>query len=252
MKLAGKVAIITGGGRGIGQAGALEFAREGASVVISDIAEHDEVKDTLVQIEALGGKGIFVQADVGDEDQVIFLVDHTVETFGQVDILVNCAGINLRHPAVDYPEADWRRTLEMNLTVPFLLSQAAGRAMIESGRGGSIINVGSLACMASRPSIPSYTAAKGGLAQLTKALAVEWAKHNIRVNAIAPGYIHTEMTRPLYEDEEFSRFAVSRTPAGRWGEPEDLVGPTVMLASEAGGFVTGQVIYVDGGFTASL
>ena len=169
-----------------------------------------------------------------------------------IDILVNCAGINLRHAAMDYPEADWRRTLEINLTVPFLLSQAVGRAMIDGGKGGSIINVGSLVCMASRPSIPAYTAAKGGLAQLTKALAVEWAKYNIRVNAIAPGYIRTEMTRPLYEDEEFSRFAVSRTPAGRWGEPEDLVGPMVMLASEAGGFVTGQVIYVDGGFVSSL
>ena len=249
--LAGKTALVTGGSSGIGRGLAEGLARAGAAVAVTGRRKRN-LEEVADKIRSAGGSALVLEADLLEPGDRARMVEEALGWREGIDILVNCAGITTRQAAVDFRESDWRRTLEMNLTVPFLLSQAVGKAMIERGGGGSIINVASLLCMAARPTIPAYTASKGGLAQLTKALAVEWAKHNIRVNAIAPGYIRTEMTQPLYEDEQFSRWVVSRTPAGRWGEPADLVGPAAMLASGAGAFVTGQVIYVDGGFVSSL
>ncbi len=249
--LSGKTALVTGASSGIGRALARGLAEGGAAVVIT--ARRDEhLQKTLGAIRSAGASCLSICADLSCPVDRDGLITQALAWRSGIDILVNCAGINLRSAAADFPLEDWQAVLEMDLTVPFLLAQRIGRAMIERQQGGSIINIASLASAATRPGIAAYTAAKGGLALLTKSLAVEWAKHNIPVNAIAPGYFHTEMTQPLVDDKKFYDWIVSRPPAGRWGEPEDLVGPAVLLASDAGAFINGQVIYVDGGILASL
>ena len=249
--LTGKIALVTGSGSGIGRALAQGLAAAGAAVVLT-ARRSGNLNQSLSAIESAGGSALAVPADLLKPADRDALIDRALNWKAGLDILVNCAGVNFRGPTADFSTEDWRTILELDLTVPFLLSQRVGRAMIQRGQGGSIINIASLCCSATRPKIAAYPAAKGGLAQLTKSLAVEWAQYSIRVNAIAPGYIDTEMTEPLIADAEFNDWVISRTPVSRWGRPEDLVGPTVLLASDAGGFVTGQVIYVDGGFTASM
>lgn len=246
MKLAGKVAIITGGGRGIGQAGALEFAREGASVVISDIAEHDEVKDTLVQIEALGGKGIFVQADVGDEDQVIFLVDHTVETFGQVDILVNCAGASDPAMLTNMTLDKWFKVINSHLTGSFLCTREVARHM-KGQNYGTIIYVSSIAGSEGTVGQCNYGAAKGGMLGLMKSCAKELARYNINVNAVCPGVVETAMTETIRGDEKFRDATLNRILMGKFATT-DMIAPMFRyLASEEGHYIHGQTLYVDGG-----
>ena len=249
--LTGKTALVTGSGSGIGRALAQGLAAAGAAVVLTS-RRGENLSQTLFAIESVGGSALAVPADLLESAQRDALLAQALAWRNGLDILVNCAGINFRGPTADFSTEDWRTILELDLTVPFLLSQRVGRAMIERGQGGSIINIASLCCSATRPQIAAYTAAKGGLAQLTKSLAVEWAQYGIRVNAIAPGFIDTEMTEPLIADAAFNDWVIAGTPAGRWGQPEDLVGPAVLLACDAGAFVTGQVIYVDGGFTVSM
>ena len=169
-----------------------------------------------------------------------------------MDILVNCAGTTIRGPAEDFELEDWEAVHRVNLTSAFELSKAFCRHRKESGGGGRIINIGSLACAGARPTTAAYASSKGGLLMLTKSLAVEWAGYGITVNAIGPGYIATELTAPLQSDEDFTKWVISKTPLGRWGMPEDLVGAAVLLASKAGAFITGQIIYVDGGWLAML
>ena len=249
MKLAGRVAIITGGGRGIGKAGALEFVREGATVVISDIAEHDEVKETLSQIEGMGGKGIFVQTDVGDENQVISLVDHTVETYGKVDILVNCAGINRLKNALDFTEKEVVDIIHTNLMGVFWCCQAVGRKMVERRRG-KVITISSMLSEIAWFQRAPYAASKGGVRQLIRVLSIEWGPYGITVNAIAPGSIKTPMFEKACErDPEFLKKITDLIPMGKPGLPEDHRGALLLLCSKAGDYITGQTLMVDGGLS---
>ena len=180
------------------------------------------------------------------------LFEEIVRDTGGVDILVNCAGTTVRSRAEDIKLEDWRKVQDVNLTSAMLLSQALFRHCRESDKPGRIINVGSLTCHAARPTTAPYGASKAGLFALTQTLATEWAKYNITVNAIGPGYIATELTKPLQDDKEFNEWVLGKTPLGRWGKPEDMAGTAVLLASKAGEFITGQIIYVDGGWLALL
>jgi len=239
-RLDGKAALITGASRGIGLGLAEALAAAGADVALCSrsrgVLEHQSGR---ISAET-GRRAVPLPADLASADEARRVVQEVVEAFGRLDILINNAGINLRKPSVDYTEEDWDRVMDLNIRTPFFVAQAAARAMLRTG-GGSIINIASLLTFMGRGTVPAYAAAKGGIGQLTKSLAVEWAAAGIRVNAIAPGFISTEMTVPLREDESFNRWVVERTPMRRWGESRDLAGATVFLASEASAFVTGQI-----------
>ncbi|MDP6642798.1 MAG: 3-oxoacyl-ACP reductase FabG [Rhodospirillales bacterium] len=246
MKLADKAAIITGGGRGIGQAGALELAREGAAIVISDIAEHDEVEDTLAQIEQMGGNGMFIKTDVGDEDQVLSLVDQTVETFGRVDILVNCAGASDPAMLTNMTLDKWFKVINSHLTGSFLCTREVARHM-KPQNYGTIIFVSSIAGSEGTIGQCNYGAAKGGMLGLMKSCAKELARYNINVNAVSPGVVETAMTETIRGDEKFREATLSRILMGEFATP-DMIAPMFRyLASEEGHYIHGQTIYVDGG-----
>lgn len=250
--LTGKTALITGAGRGIGLAIARSLAEHGADVVLV-ARSADQLNAASSEIEAATGRAArpfpYDLARLGD---VKGLFDDAVRAAGGVDILVNCAGTTVRKPTEDLSLEDFRRVMDVNLTSALLLSQAFCRHCRSADKPGRIINIGSLACHAARPTIAPYTCSKMGLLGLTKTLAVEWAPYGINVNAIGPGYIATELTAPLRKDPEFDRWVLAKTPLGRWGTPEDLVGVAVLLASKAGDFITGQIFYVDGGWTALI
>jgi gluconate 5-dehydrogenase len=250
--LAGKTAMVTGGGRGIGLAIAKGFAQQGADVAITARSK-EQLETAAEQIHAETGRKTwpfpFDLSNIDDIDD--FFQSVITETKG-IDILVNCAGTTIRGPAEDFDLKAWNRVIEVNLTSTFVLSQAFCRHRKQLGKPGSIINIGSLTCHAARPTTAAYGSSKSGLLMLTKTLAVEWAKYNINVNAIGPGYIATELTEPLWTDEDFNNWVLSKTPLGRWGQPDDMIGTAVLLASKAGEFITGQIIYVDGGWLALL
>ena len=210
--------------------------------------QHTLAVGHVPRIESIGRRGAAIAGDLGDRDVSARLVGQTVTALGRLDILVNNAGIIRRTPAVDYSDEDWDRVLEVDLTSAFRLARAAGRHMIATGRGGRIINVTSLLAFQGGITVPAYAAAKGGLAQLTKALANERAPHGINVNAIAPGYMETDNTKALRTDPVRSRQILDRIPAGRWGRPDDLAGAVVFLASPAARYVHGHVLAVDGGW----
>ena len=249
--LVGKTALISGGSRGLGLGMAKGLARAGADVVLLARSE-DQLKGGVAEIRALGREAWYVVFDLANTRGIAGALGQVVEKAGDVDILVNCAGIQLRGPAEEVSLDDWQAVLDVNVTSFFAASQAFAKHCIARGKPGRVINIGSLGCEAARPTTAPYSAAKGGVKLLTKALAVDWAKHNINVNAIGPGYFQTEMTEPLYTDPEFDEWVRSKTPLDRWGTPEDLVGAAVFLASGASSFVTGQTIYVDGGWLANL
>ncbi len=250
-RLDGKIALISGGSRGLGLGVAKGFARAGADVCLLARSE-DQLKAGAEQIRALGRRAWHVMFDLADTRGIPGAFARVVEQTGGVDILLNCAGIQRRGPAEDLSLDDWQAVLDVNVTSYFAMAQAFARHCIDAGKPGAIINIASLGSEAARPTIAPYTTAKGGVKLLTKALAVDWAKYGIRVNAIGPGYFKTEMTRPLYTDPEFDAWVRSKTPLDRWGTPEDLVGAAVFLASQASSFVTGQTLYVDGGWLANL
>ena len=248
-RLDGKVALVTGSSVGLGAAMALALAEAGA-----DVACHGhfpgETDETCRAIENLGRRAFAVSGDMADREVPARLIDETINEFGRIDVLINNAGMIRRAPAVDFSEDDWTMVLEVNLSSVFRLSQAAGRRMIEQGAGGKIINIASLLSFQGGVTVPAYTASKSGVAGLTKALANEWAKHNINVNAIAPGYMATNNTAPLRADENRNRQILERIPANRWGEAEDLQGAAVFLASAASDYLQGHVLVVDGGWMA--
>ena len=248
LRLDGKVALVTGASRGLGRAMALGLAEAGADVAVVSRTK-EALESVAEEIRALGRRGLVVRADVTDRDEGTDMVRRTMEAFGRIDILVNNAGTSFRAAAEGYPEEAWDRVMAVNLKGVFLCCQAVGRVMIVQRRG-KIINIGSLLSEIGVPLTPAYAASKGGVRQLTKALAVEWAQYNIHVNAIGPGYFRTELTDALQKDEERAAWILSRTPMGRWGVPEDLKGPVVFLASDASDFITGQMLYVDGGWLA--
>ena len=244
-KLDGKVALVTGASSGLGQAIAIALAQAGADVACHARSE-GKAADTTKAIEHFGRRAETVTGDMADKEAPASLVDQTLQHFGRIDILVNNAGTIRRAPAVDYSEEDWSTVLEVNLSSVFRLSQAAGRRMVDRG-SGKIVNIASLLSFQGGVTVPAYTASKSGVAGLTKALANEWAKHGVNVNAIAPGYIETANTAALRADETRNRQILERIPAGRWGDPGDLAGAAVFLSSPASDYMHGHVLIVDGG-----
>lgn len=245
-KLNNRVALVTGASAGLGAAIAMALAEAGAFVACHGNTRSPEA--TCDQIKSAGGVAHAVTGDLSDSQTSALLIEETIKRFGQLDILVNNAGTIRRAPAVDYSEDDWAAVIEVNLTSVFRLSKLAGKHMIERGSGGKIVNIASLLSFQGGITVPAYAASKGGVAQLTKALANEWAKHKINVNAIAPGYFRTTNTAALQADENRNRQILERIPAGRWGEPSDLAGAAVFLSSAASDYVNGHVLIVDGGW----
>jgi gluconate 5-dehydrogenase len=248
--LEGRVALVTGSSRGLGRMFARGLARAGAGVVLNG-RDEERLERAVDEFQAEGLDARGFAFDVTQADAVADAVARIESDVGPVGILVNNAGIQRRAPLDEMDEATWRAVLDANLTSAFLVGRETARRMIPRGEG-KIINVCSLMSEVHRPTVANYTAAKGGLKMLTRAMAVEWAPHGIQVNGIGPGYFVTDLTRPLVEDLEFDAWIRRRTPAGRWGDPEELVGAAVFLASQASSFVTGQILYVDGGILASL
>ena len=246
-KLNGRIALVTGASRGLGQAMALGLAEAGADVVGLDIISSDA--DTGTQVRALGRRFHEIiadlrQASTSDLENIVAEVERQM---GSLDILVNNAGIIRRAPAIEFSEQDWDDVLHINLRALFFLSQAAAKAMMPRKRG-KIINVASMLSFQGGITVPSYTAAKSGVAGVTRALANEWAQYGINVNAIAPGYMATDNTAPLRADTARSTSILERIPAGRWGEPDDLKGTAVYLASDAASYMHGAIVPVDGGW----
>ena len=244
-KLDGRVALVTGVSAGLGAAIAVALAEAGADVAAHGNSRSPE--NTCEAIRKTGRKAHAVTGDLSDRSTPAQLVEQTIRDLGRLDILINNAGTIRRTPAVDYSEDDWAAVIEVNLNSVFRLSQQAGRHMIERG-SGKIVNVASLLSFQGGVTVPAYAASKGGVMQLTKALANEWAKAGVNVNAIAPGYMRTDNTTALQKDETRNRQILERIPAGRWGEPSDLAGAAVFLCSEASDYVNGHVMVVDGGW----
>ncbi|MDR3377903.1 MAG: 2-dehydro-3-deoxy-D-gluconate 5-dehydrogenase KduD [Verrucomicrobiae bacterium] len=246
-RLDGKVAVVTGAGRGLGRAAAIGLAEAGADVAVVGITSTDE---TAAGIRALGRRVCQIQADLKERASAQKVVDAVVQNLGGIDILVNNAGIIRRAPLLKFTEQDWDDVIKVNQDMVFFLSQAAARQMVQQGRGGKIINIASMLSFQGGIRVPSYTASKSAVVGLTKLMANELAPQHINVNALAPGYMATDNTAPLRSDSARSTEIVNRIPAGRWGEPEDLQGALVFLASAASDYVTGYTIAVDGGWLA--
>ena len=247
--LSNKVAIVTGGNGGIGLGMATGLARAGASIVVA-ARNPDKTSAAVDGLAALGAPAIGVATDVNDEESVAAMVSRTVERFGGVDILVNNAGISLRKMPQEYTAEEWDQVLDINLKGTFLCSREVHGHMARAG-AGKVINIGSMTSIFGLALAAPYGASKGGVVQLTKALAVAWAEDNIQVNAVLPGWIATNMTSSIKSDfPERYRLISSRIPHGRWGEPDDLAGAAVFLASPASDYVTGVALPVDGGYTS--
>jgi len=250
--LSGKTALVTGGGRGIGLAIAKGLAQHGADVAIVARSK-EQLEAAAKQIHAETGRKTWsFTFDMSNIECIGEFFQSVISETKGIDILVNCAGATIRGPAEDVEIKDWNQVIKVNLTSTFVLSQVFCKHRKQLGKAGRVINIGSLTCHAARPTTAAYGSSKSGLLMLTKTLAVEWAKYSINVNAIGPGYIATELTEPLWTDEDFNKWVLSKTPLARWGRPEDLIGTAVLLASKAGEFITGQIIYVDGGWLALL
>ncbi len=246
-KLDGKVALVTGSSRGLGAAIAVALAEAGAQVALHGSAS---VPDVVVKrVARAGAEPLVLHGDVRDAAMCRTLVEQVVQHFGTIDILVNNAGTIRRAPAAIHSEEDWRTVIDTNLSSVFHMTQAAGRHMLERG-SGKIINIASLLTFQGGINVPSYAAAKGGVGQLTKAFANEWAAKGVNVNAIAPGYMETDNTEALRKDAARSRQILERIPAGRWGRPDDVAGAAVFLASRASDYIHGHVLVVDGGWLA--
>lgn len=249
-RLDGKVAIVTGGTKGLGQAMATGMAQFGADIVIAD-RTIDDAEEVVDGVTSAGRKIILIKTDISQKAQVQKVVDRTIEELGKIDILVNNAGTSFRAPAVDFEKEEFDRVLSVNLVGTFLCSQAVALRMIESERSGSIINISSIAGVVGVPHTIAYSASKGGVTQMTKALALEWAPYGIRVNAIAPCPFETALSKKVFEKQpEVYSNLVRQIPLGRPGQPPDIVGASIFLASNASSMVTGHILSVDGGWVA--
>jgi 2-deoxy-D-gluconate 3-dehydrogenase len=248
--LTGKKGIVTGAGSGIGKAMARSLVEAGAEVVIA--GRNLERLQAVAKEIASGGKDqvTAIRADMSDPDSIQALTDEAQARLGRLDFLFNNAGNIFRAPTEDFPKEEWDKVIAVNLTGPFLLAQKVAKHMIEKGIKGSIVNTSSLLSVFGGKTVPAYAASKGGLTQVTKTMCNDWGKYGIRANAIAPGWVKTDLTQQLREDEgRFHEISI-RIPLERWADPEDLAGAVVFLASDASSYITGQVIFVDGGYTA--
>lgn len=250
MKLEGKTALVTGSSRGIGRAIALAFAAEGADVALNCSASVPAAEEVAAQIKVMGKRAVVIQADVADKSAVDSMVDKVIAEFGRLDVLVNNAGMSVVSPSAELEEDRWRRGMDVMLNGVFFCSQAAGRVMIKQ-KSGSIINIASINGIGAFPERVCYGTAKAGVMQMTKVLGTEWARHNINVNAIAPGYVKTDLVENLIEKGTLDEKELEgRVPAGRLAEVEDIAGAAVFLASADSRYIQGQTIVVDGGWTA--
>jgi gluconate 5-dehydrogenase len=248
--LSGRTALVTGSSRGLGRAIADGLAKAGARLVVNGI-DPARVEASVADMRAAGHAAEGAAFDVTNEDQIVEAFARFDAAGTGIDILVNNAGIQLRKPLVEFSSTEWRKVIETNLTSAFVVGREAAKRMIPRGRG-KIINIGSLASELARPTVGAYTAAKGGIRNLTRAMAVEWAASGIQANAIGPGYMLTDMNEALVNNPDFNGWLMSRIPAKRWGRPDELVGAAVFLASAASDYVNGQIIYVDGGMLAAM
>jgi len=244
--LKGKSGIVTGAGSGIGKGIATGLVQAGAELVIAG-RNLEKLEAAAEEMRQFGGPVIPAQADISKMEDIKGLVDRAVKEFEKIDFLFNNAGIIRRNPSEDFLEKDWDDVIDINLKGPFFLAQAVARVMISQERKGKIINTSSLIAVQGGKRVPAYAASKGGLAQVTKSMANDWAKYDILVNAIGPGWVSTELTEPLRQDKERFTEITGRIPLGRWADPEDLAGAAVFLASDASNYITGQTIFVDGG-----
>lgn len=255
--LDGKTAIVTGAARGIGKAIALKFAAEGANIAFTDLVIDENAENTAKELEAMGVKAKGYASNAANFEDTAKVVEEIHKDFGRIDILVNNAGIIKRIPMVEMTAAEFRQVIDIDLNGPFIVSKAVIPSMIKKGHG-KIINICSMMSELGRETVSAYAAAKGGLKMLTRNIASEYGEYNIQCNGIGPGYIATPQTAPLRERQAdgsrhpFDAFIVAKTPAARWGTPEDLMGPAVFLASDASNFVNGHVLYVDGGILAYI
>lgn len=247
MRLQDKVAIVTGAGTGIGQATAVAFAREGAAVVVDYVGNANVSEDTIKTISAMGGKALGIDADISLPDDVNSLIQKAIAAFGKINIFVNNAGIEKKIPFVDYPIEEWQKILAVNLTGPFLCSQAAAKQMIQQGNGGRIINISSIHEDLPMTENAPYCATKGGLRMLMRTIAVELAPHQITVNNIGPGAIYTPIDRDVEMDAKLNDQILAEIPMGRWGKPEEVAQLAVYLASDDAAYVTGSTHFIDGG-----
>lgn len=245
--LKGKYGLVTGAKSGIGRAMAQGLAEAGADLIVAG-RNLEPLEKAAREMSGQGGKVLAASVDMKSKESIQALVDKASEEFGRIDFLFNNAGTIHRAPAEDFPTDAWEEVIQVNLTGPFLLGQAVAKTMIANGIPGKIVNTSSLIAVFGGKTVAAYAASKGGLTQLTKAMSNDWAKYGIRVNAIGPGWVKTDMTRALRENTERYNEIAARIPLGRWAEPEDLAGLAVFLASDASNYITGQVIFVDGGY----
>ena len=249
--LTGRTTLITGSARGIGMSLAEGLGAAGARIIVNSRGD-DAVQAGVEHLRGAGIDAIGAAFDVADEAAVRAAFERFDADGIKIDILVNNAGIQHRQPMLELALADWQRVLDTNLTAAFLVGREAARRMLQRGRGGKIINIGSLMSEAARATTAPYTVAKGGIKMLSKAMAAEWAAHGIQANAIGPGYIHTDMNEKLVADPAFDAWVKASNPARRWGQPQELVGAAIFLASAASDYINGQIIYVDGGWLSVL
>ena len=248
--LRGKTALITGSGSGIGYAIAEGLAGAGAKIILNG-RNSSKLSEAEKQLKEQGAKVYKLAFDVTKIKEVNNAINSFSKSEGNIDILINNAGINIRGPFSNFDEKDWNKVLDININGAMIVSQAVASGMIKNN-AGKIINICSMQSELGRPSVVPYAVSKGGIKMLTKALCAEWAKYNIQVNGIGPGYFDTELTQPLKNDPEFDKWLRNRTPANRWGNPKELIGAAVFLASEASNYVNGHILYVDGGLLASV
>ena len=246
----GKTALVTGSSRGLGYILARGLAGAGVRVILNG-RNPEQLEKARASLAAKGLETEAVSFDISDSSSIQSGIEEILSRIGDIDILVNNAGVQFRAPLEDFPEDEWRKILDINLTGAFLVSKAVAAGMKERGRG-KIINICSLQSDLGRATIAPYAASKGGLKMLTRGMTVDWAKYGIQINGIGPGYFATEMTKPLKDDPKFDAWICGRTPAGRWGDPAELIGTLLFLSSSASDFVNGQLIYVDGGITAAI
>ncbi len=249
--LSGRTALITGSTRGIGLALARGLAESGARVIVNS-RQQAAVDEALADLAGRGATALGAAFDVADPAAVAAAFEGFDRQGVEIDILINNAGIQHRAPMLELALADWQRVIDTNLTAAFIVGKEAGRRMVQRGRGGKIINIGSLTSEAARATVSAYTVAKGGIKMLSRAMAAEWARFDIQANSIGPGYIVTDMNEALVNNPQFDAWVKASNPAQRWGRPEELVGAAVFLASAASNYVNGQIIYVDGGWLSVL